>query len=389
MKQAINIRSVLAFLVLTLLLIAPPLTALSFASEEPGRRVHDAALRLVQFCNHPGADLDERDVATLVDYVLGPKTKPAHVLPESAGCPGAYHEFDTRIPFSRFMAYSYNAMIPQAVTRPSSLRFSLWRNAGGASGQMPGSWKPLAASERPLIFHGFQRDSNTPDLTTGVYYEYDLKRTLILAHHKGRQVLFSISKQIDRSRVGEKGFILGHDSDWNYFYSGEPGSAKAGLGWVKSYISDYFSVGVYVESGTAPIKVRTGVFQWIKAGWSGINFVKPDHIIEGMKRFARSNRMILESPRLPAPNQMIAAYQWLCSLPESDLTNKYEVLQQARQSSALETGKIGKAKADKPIALDKIPKEQMLEELMLEYLKLVMGKPTPLERHFAMSPSAL
>jgi len=86
---------------------------------------------------------------------------------------------------------------------------------------------------------------------------------------------------------------------------------------------------------------------------------------------------------------MIAAYQWLCSLPESDLTNKYEVLQQARQSSALETGKIGKAKADKPIALDKIPKEQMLEELMLEYLKLVMGKPTPLERHFAMSPSAL
>jgi hypothetical protein len=34
-----------------------------------------------------------------------------------------------------------------------------------------------------------QHDSNTPDLTTGVYYEYDLKRTLILTNYKGRQVL--------------------------------------------------------------------------------------------------------------------------------------------------------------------------------------------------------
>jgi hypothetical protein len=389
MKHPIDFRHVLACLVLTLLLAAPPLTAVSFSSEEPGRRVHDAALRLVQFCNRPGAGLDERDVATLVDYVLGPKTNPAHVLPESAGCPGAYHEFDTRIPFSRFMAYSYNAMIPQAVTRPSSLRFSLWRDAGGASGRMPGSWKPLAASERPLIFHGFQRDSNTPDLTTGVYYEYDLKRTLILAHHKGRQVLFSISKQIDRSSVGERGYILGNDSDWNYYYSGEPGSAKSGLGWVRSHIYDYFSVGVHVETGVSPVKLRTGVFQWIKAGWSGINFVRPNHIIEGMKRFARNNRMILESPRLPAPNQMIAAYQWLRALPESDLRNKYEVLRRARRSSAIETGKIGKTKAGKPLSLDGVPNEQMLDELMLEYLKLAIGKPTPMERHFAMSPSDL
>ena len=389
MKQTINIRNVLAFLVLTLLLIAPPLTALSFSSEAPDRPVYDAAMRLVQFCNNPGAGLDERDVATLADYVLRPKKDKAQPLAESAGSTGAYHEFDTKIPFSRFMAYSYNALIPQAVTRPSSLRYSLWRNAGGSAHPLPGTWTPISAAGKPLIYQGFQRDSNTPDLSTGVYYEYDLKRTLILGHHKGRQVFVSISKQIDRSRVGEKGFILGHDNDWNYFYSGEPGSARPGLGWVKSYIYDYFSVGVYVESGTAPSKVRTGVFQWIKAGWSGINFVKPDHIIEGMKRFARNNRMILESPRLPAPNQIIAAYQWLCNLPEDDLTNKYEMLQQARRSSALEAGKIGKAKAEKPIALDKIPKEQMLEDLMLEYLNLVMGKPTPLERHFAMSPSAL
>jgi hypothetical protein len=389
MKHLFDFRGFVACIGLILILFAPPLTTLSSASEDPGKPVHDAALRLVLFCNDPGAGLDERDIATLVDHVLGSKTDRAHALPESAGCPGAYHEFDTKIPFSRFMAYSYNTRIPQTVTRPSSLRFSLWRDAGGAAGRLPDSWKPLAASEKPLIFHGFQRDSNTPDLTTGVYYEYDLKRTLILANHKGRQILLSISKQIDRSGVGEKGFILGHDSDWNYYYSGEPGSAKAGLGWVKSYIYDYFSVGVYVESGAAPVTLRTGVFQWIKAGWSGVNFVRPNHIIAGMKRFARANRMILESPRLPAPSQIITAYQWLSNLPANDLRGKYETLQHARLSSAIETGKIGKAKAGKSAGLEGISKAQILEELMIEYLKLVMGKPTPLERLMAMSPSDL
>ncbi|HOO40569.1 MAG TPA: hypothetical protein PK653_03955, partial [Syntrophales bacterium] len=72
-----------------------------------------------------------------------------------------------------------------------------------------------------------------------------------------RQVLVSVSKQTSPSNVGEKGVILGNDSDWHYYYSGKPGSAKAGLGWVKSYIYDYFSVGVYVESGSAPVMVKT------------------------------------------------------------------------------------------------------------------------------------
>ena len=226
-------------------------------------------------------------------------------LPESLDCPGAYYEFDTKITFPRFMEYSYNAFIPSVVTRPSSLRYSLWSGSRGEIPKLPGNWKPVPANGTPLVLHSLQHDSNTPDLTTGVYYEYDLKRTLILLNHKGRQVLISVSKQTDKSNVGEKGFILGNDSDWNYYYSGKPGSAKTGLGWVKSYIYDYFSVNVYVESSSAPAMVRTGGFQWIRAGWSGINFVKPAHIIEGMRRFARNTRVILESPRLPAPNQMI------------------------------------------------------------------------------------
>jgi hypothetical protein len=221
-----------------------------------------------------------------------------------------------------------------------------------------------------------ERDSNTPDLNTGVYHEYDLDRTLILVNHKGRQALISISKQIKESNVGKKGVIVGNDNDWTYYYSGEPGTPKTGLGWVKSYIYDYFSVCVYVESGAAPTMVRTGVFQWLRAGWSGINFVKPDHILRGMKRFALHTRTVLESPKLPAPNQMMSVYQSLVNMPAGDLNKKYATLQTALRSSAAQTGKVSKPEPDERLSFANIPKEQMVEELMLEYLKMSLGKPT-------------
>ena len=180
---------------------------------------------------------------------------------------------------------------------------------------MPGSWSAIPPDGAPVVIRGLQHDSDTPHLTTGVYHEYDLKRTLILLNHKGRQVLISVSKQVDESNVGKKGVILGNDSDWTYFYSNEPGTMKTGLGWAKSYIYDYFSVVVYVEPDNSPAMVRTGVFQWLRAGWLGINFVKPGDILGGLKRFAEGSRTVLESPRLPAPGQLTSVYQSLSSMP--------------------------------------------------------------------------
>jgi hypothetical protein len=204
-------------------------------------------------------------------------------------------------------------------------------------------------------------------------------------NHKGRRVLISISKQVNQSEVGKKGIILGDDDDWNYYYSGEAGSFKAGMGWVKSYIYDFFSVGVYVETGASPTLVRIGTFQWIRAGWSGINFVQKDHIINGMKRYARNFKTILESPHLPTPNQMISTYQRLSALPNRDLIEKYAALQQARQSMAVQTGKIGTADIKRQDSYAHIPKEQIVEELMVEYLKMTLGKPSLVKKsHFAL-----
>jgi len=371
-------------LALALLLITTYLPVDALSSTEPHSAINGAAMRLVQFCNDPKVGLDERAVATLVDYVLSAKKNRQHALPDCHGCPGAYQEFDAKTSFLRFMDYSYSSRVPAAVTRPSSLRYSLWSDSRGQAQKLPGSWKAVLPDAPPVILHGMQHDSNTPDLTTGVYYEYDLKRTLILINYKGRQVLISVSKQVNKSKVGEKGFILGNDSDWSYYYSGEPGSAKSGLGWVKSYIYDYFSVSVYVETGTAPDMLRTGIFQWIKAGWSGINFVRPHHIIDGLKRFARNNKVILESPRLPVMNKMTAVYQGLANMPEGNLRKKYADFQEAQRYSAVQIGKISKSKADEPLSFAKTSKEQMVEELMMEYLKMALGKPTPVGKHISL-----
>lgn len=369
-----GLRWLLIAVMISVLTIFQHQLALAVSISDSSSPIPAAAMKLVQFCADPKVGLDAQAVATLVDYVLEPKSNKEADLPKIQEVPGAYYEFDTRIKFSNFLQYSYNSKIPSALTSPASLRYSLWTGLKGESQNMPSNWKSVASAGKPIIIHGIQRDGITPDLTTGVYYEYDLKRTFILLNHKGRQVLITISKQIDISDIGKKGVILGNDEDWNYYYSGVPGSAKAGLGWVKSYIYDYFSVGVHVESGSSPSMVRVGSFQWIRAGWSDINFVKTSHIIKGMKRNAKNSKTILESPKLPAPKQIVSNYQRLSALPKNDLVERYNALQQARQSLAILSGKIKTNDIKKQDSYANTPKEQIIEELMLEYFKITMGK---------------
>jgi hypothetical protein len=188
MKRIACIRWAGIAFALALLLITTHLSVEAFSSTEPHSQINDAAMHLVRFCNDPKVGLDERAVATLVDYVLSAKKNTDHALPDSHGCPGAYQEFDTKTSFLRFMDYSYSSRIPAVVTRPSSLRYSFWSGSRGHAQKLPGNWKALPPKGSPVILHGVQHDSNTPDLTTGVYYEYDLKRTLILTNYKGRQV---------------------------------------------------------------------------------------------------------------------------------------------------------------------------------------------------------
>lgn len=343
-----------------------------------------AAMKMVGFVTDANAALDHKAAAVLVDYVVSKKRSPQAALPKNLDAHGGYYEFDTGIDFSTFMQYAYNGQIPAVLTSPSSLRYSQWISQKKKYEKLPDKWSPIPVGGKPLIIRGMQRDAITPDLNTGIYYEYDLNRALIQMNHKGRQVLITISKQVDTSQVGKKGLILGNDDDWNYYYSGETGSARTGLGWVKSYIYDYFSVAVYIQTGSSPAVLKTGIFQWLRAGWNGINFVKPDHIITGIQRYARNSKTVLESSELPTPAQIARAYSRLSSLPHRDLVEKYEQLQQARHEIAVKTGKINAAKPDKN-SFNSTPKDQIVEELMLEYLKVALGRPSAVGQKVALA----
>jgi hypothetical protein len=94
----------------------------------------------------------------------------------------------------------------------------------------------LAWHVTPAIFKSLQYVENTPDVTSGAYYAYNLYNNLIIFRFGHSNVLVSISRQTDVSSVGKKGYILGSDDDWDYYYTGEKGLTLPALGWVPSYI---------------------------------------------------------------------------------------------------------------------------------------------------------
>lgn len=372
-------------LALILALVNRPAAA-STQAEAASDTVQEAALQMVKACVDQRTPVDERALATLADYAISSKQTRQFALTKSQGCPGAFLELDTRVTFPRFMEYAYNPSVPAAATRPSSLRYSIWMNPKGGRSVLPGNWRPIPRSGAPLIIYGMQREADSPDIHTGVYHEYDLKRLLVFMNHKGHQVLISVSKQIKTSNVGKKGFTLGNDSDWSYYYSDEPGTTKRGMGWAKSYIYDYFSVGVYVEPAPGQPVVRSAVFQWLRAGWSGMNFVKSSHILNGLRRFAQGFNGVLESPRLPASAQLASAYQSLLQLSTTDLLFKYSLLQQSLRSSAIKMGKMANDEPADSKSFAHLSKEQMAEELMVDYIRAALGKRSALaSREFPMA----
>jgi hypothetical protein len=104
-----------------------------------------------------------------------------------------------------------------------------------------------------------------------------------------------------------------------------------------------------------------------------------------MKRYAKNSKTILESPKLPAPSQIMSTYKWLSTLPQNDLVERYATLQQARASLAIMSGKIDAKEIKKQDSYSNIPKEQIIEELMVEYFKISLGKSSLLGKKVVLS----
>ena len=329
------------------------------------------------------ASFDVQKVSGLLDFVVSAKGGDVSLDPgKRENATGAYFFSDIKAPLSKVVKYAYNPRIPAYVTLPSVVRFGGWQVK--PTGPFDNLWERVGDVKDPLIIRGVEYEEITPDQTTGAYYRYDMDRFMVLLNHRGKDFFLSVTRQKKPSTVGRKGAIIGPDADWNYFYSGQKGLSKAGLGWVSSYMYDAFSVTILFEPGTSKAQTRYVTFKWLRAGWGGINMVKRENIIEGCKRFALGFKRILESTQLPEAGQLIDMYAGIKSLSDQELIMRLQpigkvlkklyrtdpALSQSHFQEMIESGRY----------LGVMSREERENLLMSEYVKLAIGKTSFLDR---------
>lgn len=322
---------------------------------------------------------DSKMINDLAAFLLSPKKEDR--LYHSDGpfkMTSAYHEFTFNRNLSQILKLSYNPELPSFFTNPSSIRLSYWTRFEEGQASMPKLWEFLDGNQFPIIVRGHEIVENTPDLNTGGYYRYGLDRALILTKYQGNNLLISLSKQTDVSGVGKKGLVLGSDDDWNYLYSGKKGLNKSGLGWVKSYMYDSFSVVVYYEIPGETPQVKCGAFKWLNAGWGKINMVKEHHIHKGLLRYAEAFKAVVENPKLPELSDMVDAFDRIRTMDVGNLQQVYlAYLESFREDQAdkkdLRNGWIADIVSGAQV--EKMDPREIRAAIMLDYIKSLLGKP--------------
>lgn len=326
---------------------------------------------------------DVQKVAELLDFVVSAQGGDANLDPgKRENATGAYFFSDIKAPLSKILKYAYNPEIPAYVTLPSVVRFGGWQVK--PNGPFDNLWEKVGNVREPLIMRGVEYEEITPDLTTGAYYRYDMDRFMVLLNHRGKDFFISVTDQKKPSTVGRKGAIIGADADWNYFYSGQNGLTKGGLGWVSSYMYDAFSVSILFEPGTTKVQTRYATFKWLRAGWGGINMVGRENIIEGCKRFALGFKKILESPQLPEAEKLIDTYAKIKSLSDQELITRLQPIGKAlkmlsRTDPALSLSDF-QSQIESGKYLGGMSREERENLLMSESVKLAIGKKSFLDR---------
>ncbi len=318
-------------------------------------------------------------IRKLLAFVETPKDPDAlYFADPKLGSPSAYFDFDIRQRFDHMLKYGFNPNVPFHLTTPSSIRLSHWKQVQGLGGQLPVLWKMTDEMEAPIIVKGLEFVENTPDIFSGAYYSYHLYRTLIMFKANNRKVILSISKQKGKSDVGKKGYVLGSDDNWDYFYSGKPGLTKPGLGWVRSHMYDSYGINIYYEIDPSAPLLRCAAYKWISAGWSKINVVQKHHIYNGIKRFAKSFKPIMEYPSLPGINAFGDAFSKIKALSTDELKERIKIYLNILENRYGRNYRPPGAWSPQ-VFKDRSPWFQMSTEamqsvLMVEYMKHAMGK---------------
>ena len=257
----------------------------------------------------------------LMAFILTPREDGA----TSAGRDGlfldplAYHEFTVKRSLPFVLGYVHNPGLPPHILTLGTVRYANWTAFDGRYPDQSDILERMASLETPLVIRGFEHEEIAPDPSSGAYYSYDLRRTLIGFRHGKYSIWMSMARQQDPSDVGRKGYVLDEKNAWHYIYSGEKGITKTGLGWVDSYMYEGFTCSFYIQADDTPDQVKVAIFKWLRAGWNGMNFVRYKHIRDGLTRFGAIMRQIIENPNLPPPVQIQSVWRQIDGLPLDQL----------------------------------------------------------------------
>jgi len=294
------------------------------------------------------------------------------------GAPSAYYEFDVRRNLTQVLQLAYHPEIPSVITSPATIRLGRWKKVNGSNTPLPKLWELLPNLKNSFLLTGVEYLVNSPDTYSGAYYDYDLDRTLILFKHKGRNVFVSLSQQKGLSGVGKKGLIIGPDENWDYIYSGRPGVTKAGLGWVRSYMYDSYSIAFYYEIDAASPLMRFAVFKWVRAGYKKVNFVRTADIYNGAIRFSRVFKEVLESPDLPDTADLVQACMDIQKLSNEQLREIAGAYLKSVEERSLTEKLLSKRQVNEWLNgqqyLNSLSREEIQALVMVEYLKQLLGK---------------
>ena len=368
------------FIILVILAVSNPLQA---AENGPDDRISETAVAgldyLIDFVKPvSSSEFDPARLTGLIDFVR--TQRPAGTisqLPKRLEATPAYYEFEIKKNLKDILHLAYHPDIPFQIVSPGSMRFSYWTPLNGSDESLPRLWEQTQELTKPIVARGIETEELTPDTFSGAYYRSFLDRTLILYSNNGHRLLVSLARQKDVSEIGKKGLILGTDDQWDYFYSGEKGLTKAGLGWVDSYIYDTFSVLIYYEVDENEPLTKCCIFKWLRAGWLGMNMVKEKHIQSGFQRFARDMKRIMESPQLPGAERLADMSIKIRDLPDEELKAKMDqYLNQLakRQTAEKKTPELLlKHTTNSSDYISRLSLPQMQAALFLEALKYKLG----------------
>ena len=318
-------------------------------------------------------------VARVMEFIEGSKNDDTLYFADGIlGMPSAYHEFDSQTDLGKIADYAFNPDIPDIATMPSSVRLFQWMDEKGQRRQAPRVERYLGDLDTPVVENALQYVEITPDTHSGAYYGYNLYQTLVVFKYRQGRAIITISRQVDVSTVGKKGYVLGTDDDWEYFYSGKKGLTIPALGWVSSYMYASSAINIYYEMKPGSPRVRCAMFKWLRAGWSGINMVKRKHIYSGLKRFAGTFKHIMENSALPPVEVLAADFSRIRQFSDDTLRSKMDGYAKILNRRYNGDSPNGKKKLAKLMASrghwSGMSRDEMEAALVIEYMKAVIGK---------------